>query len=188
MTPPSLTAAPILVDMLGRIMKHAASHPLRTNQSVTDAVEMLINSALEFAPLAPDLPEFLAPYTNTEYLQKVFECFNAWHSGFLGLLNRNWLLIKDMYPEDFIISGERKGGFNTFVRVPMIDHVDPYQFTVDVFREHGVQILPGPCFWSNQPAWQPGPYFWMRISFAMPTDKLDKGLNKVIKFARDYKG
>jgi aspartate/methionine/tyrosine aminotransferase len=186
--PSSLTAVSVFVDMLCRTLEYLADRSTGSVPGMMTVAETFVEQVLAFAPLAPDVGDFMALYTDVAYLQTMIERYRAWHAGLLDLLQYNWLLIADAYSSDLITGAEWQGGFNTFVRVPVIDHVDPYQFTTDLFRQEGIQILPGPCFWSKPPACLPEPCFWMRVSFAMDTAKLDDGLTRSIEFAKEYRG
>lgn len=186
--PPALTAALLFMDMLCRTVM-LWEHPTSGDVSgMATLAETFVEGALAFAPLAPDLTHFLKPYTDRNYLDALFGRYAEWHAGLMDLLQSNWRLITNEFGSHLAVCAPWHGGFNTFVRMPTIDWVDAYQFTIRLFRQCGVQILPGPSFGSTPDDWQKRYGFGLRLSFAMPTAKLNTGLTRLISFAQTYIG
>ncbi|MGI5149662.1 aminotransferase class I/II-fold pyridoxal phosphate-dependent enzyme [Plantactinospora sp. CA-294935] len=70
------------------------------------------------------------------------------------------------------------GDFNTFVRLPALDGRDVLATTHRLFREYGVQTLPGPAFGHSTSWWRRRGYF-LRLSFALPPARWQEGLARL---------
>ena len=185
--PAAPTTALLFMDMLCRTVMSVGSQSQGETPDRVAIARMFVERALTFAPLAPGLADFLKPYMDPRYLNTLFGCFADWHAELMDLLQRNWRLITDDLAGCFVIGAPWRGGFNTFVRMPSLDQVDPYHFTVSLFRQRGIQILPGPSFGGTLADWRSQYGFWIRLSFAMETAKLNAGLERLVSFAQEYK-
>jgi aspartate/methionine/tyrosine aminotransferase len=184
---PTPTAALLFVDMLCRAIATTVEDTPNDAGRREAVAETFVERAMAFAPLEPGLTDFITPYTHPEHLHTTWEQYQAWQTGLLNLLRCNWHLLIDNYSDHLVIGAPWQGGFNTFVQLPVLNHVDPYQFTIDFFRQRGIQILPGPCFGSIYADWLPRQGFWVRISFAMDTPELAEGMAQLITFAQGYR-
>lgn len=83
----------------------------------------------------------------------------------------------------------KMSAFNTFFRIPTLDKVNMFDFTLNLYVYTGVKIEIGPCFGFTQMDWQTNPNlgFWLRITFAKDREILEEGINKFISFSREYK-
>ena len=178
-------AALLFVDMLCRAVQEQDSHCGWSNSGTVAA--RFIDHTRKRSPLAPDLDDFLAPYLEADHLETLLAQHFQWHAGLQQLLVHNWHFLAEKYGTGLAFGAPCHGGFNTFVHVGALDHVDPYRFTTTLFRERGTQILPGPVFGGKPDEWRAQRGFWTRLSFAMETEKLDKGLAELFAFAEDYR-
>ena len=83
----------------------------------------------------------------------------------------------------------KKSAFNTFFKIPCLDSVNMFDFTLNLYIATGVKIEIGPCFGFDQKEWETNPSlgFWLRITFAKDKKILKEGILKFIKFAKKYK-
>lgn len=70
-----------------------------------------------------------------------------------------------------------RGDFNTFVRLPA-PRGGSLELTHRLFREHGLQTLPGPAFGLDE-AWWAGRGHHTRLTFALPTKEWIEGLGRL---------
>jgi len=79
--------------------------------------------------------------------------------------------------------------FNTFVKIPLLDRVNMFDFTVNLYVTTGVKIEIGPCFGFSQKDWEEDPSlgFWLRITFAKDIETLRQGIGAFVAFARQYR-
>jgi aspartate/methionine/tyrosine aminotransferase len=94
------------------------------------------------------------------------------------VLGRNVRLLGDRFAH--VLTGPTPwcGDFNTFVRVPALEGSDYLSTTHRLFREHGLQTLPGPAF-GRWPAWWADRGYWLRLSFALPPEQWSEGLQRL---------
>ncbi|MGN9846584.1 pyridoxal phosphate-dependent aminotransferase [Nonomuraea sp. H19] len=71
-----------------------------------------------------------------------------------------------------------RGDFNTLVRIGALDGRAYLDTTHRLFREYGLQTLPGPAFGASEPWWRRRGYF-LRLSFALPPARWQEGIARL---------
>jgi aspartate/methionine/tyrosine aminotransferase len=79
-----------------------------------------------------------------------------------------------------------KAAFNTMVRVKELDHVNLFDFSLNLFLFYGVKTQLGPYFGFNQKMWQDELGFWLRISFSMEAELLKEAAERFLEFKNEY--
>jgi aspartate/methionine/tyrosine aminotransferase len=127
-------------------------------------------------PLAAALAELLARPGLLDHLRR-------WYSELRDVLRANVRLLGGRFAH--VVEGATpwRGDFNTFVRVPALDGRDCMATTHRLFREHGLQTLPGPAF-GMCPGWWSERGHWVRLSFAMPAERWSEGLGRLERVLR----
>ena len=184
-SPPTHVGAALFVDMLGRTLHHKFSYVSSSCGEARSAAKGFVARATA-GPLTPGLSEFFALYRDSTYLETLFNEYFTWHNDLMKLLHKNWCLISEKFGGSLLTGSPCHGGFNTFICVPSRDRVDSLQFTIDLFRQKGVLVLPRPCFESTANERQLETGFWTRVTFAMQTENLERGLRQLIQFAENY--
>ncbi|MCK4789368.1 MAG: aminotransferase class I/II-fold pyridoxal phosphate-dependent enzyme, partial [Desulfobacteraceae bacterium] len=80
-----------------------------------------------------------------------------------------------------------KAAFNMFVRLKDMESFDQYDFAKKLFMEKGVEVHPGPGFGWTQQEWEQKHGFWIRITFAIKKEELERGLNGLLEFIDECK-
>lgn len=125
--------------------------------------------------------------TNQELLtltKKYKEYFFQLMKDYSQSYDRCRFLLKNITPYCL----QKMSAFNTFFRIPTLDKVNMFDFTLNLYVFTGVKIEIGPCFGFTQIDWETNPNlgFWLRITFAKNRDTLEEGINKFILFSREY--
>jgi len=102
----------------------------------------------------------------------------GWYADLRDVLRRNVRLLDGRFARLVAGGTPWRGDFNTFVRLPALDGADYLPTTHRLFRDHGLQTLPGPAF-GMRPAWWSERGYWLRLSFALPPDQWTEGLQRL---------
>lgn len=81
---------------------------------------------------------------------------------------------------------DTKAAFNTFVRMRSLDHVNQFDFCINLFLFFGVKTQVGPYYGFTQQLWENELGFWLRISYSMESQLLADASEKFMAFKRDY--
>jgi hypothetical protein len=102
----------------------------------------------------------------------------------------NLALVKSKFVDtDRFTVLEPKSAFNMFVQLKEMEGFDQFDFAKKLFLEKGVEIHPGPGFGLTRDKWEGknGLGFWIRISFAIDREELERGLKGLVEFIEECK-
>lgn len=182
MASPVVGGAILYTDMLCRaILQRLSSNTQTIDNRVSFIAQRFYERVIPLAALYPTLRDFLDPLQNTERVRTLVAQYAVWRHQLEQLLRHNWEILRDEYSDQLIGTSEWKGDFNTFVHIPALDSAPVYETTIALFRQYGLQILPGPVFGLDSVHWR-RLGFWTRLSFAIPTPQWRQGLSLLVQF------
>lgn len=176
MSSPTLGGAVLYIDMLCRSIIFKASFLHENIAQYADSHSHYFYERI--APLLnliPDLEDFLKPLRDAAHVASLVGQYLFWQNSLKSLLKQNWELLRNAYADVFVGGIEWKGDFNTFIHIPLLDGIPIYDTTIALFRQNGLQLLPGPVFGFDTGYWEQHG-FWTRLSFAMPEEIWHQGL------------
>lgn len=101
---------------------------------------------------------------------------------------KNLALVREKLgdPDQFTIL-EPQAAFNMFVRLREMEGFDQWDFAEKLFIGKGVEVHPGPGFGLEKADWEGKYGFWIRISYAIDREELERGLNGLLEFIEECK-
>lgn len=175
MSSPTLAGALLFVEMLCRCLNDTG-----IDMPADQVLALFVAEAVDLFSLWPHLRSFVEDFVSVSIFGLAKE-HEVWREELAALLEHNWFTLRNQFADVFYPTAEWIGDFNTFVRVPAIDRVNALQFTHELFRTTGIQILPGPTFGLTNHMWREVG-FSTRLSFALDPEVWEKGLGRLCDY------
>jgi aspartate/methionine/tyrosine aminotransferase len=184
---PTMTAPVVAVDALVRGVEWRVRREAEPGKALAEVAESVAAEVVARLPphaRASPVGALLARLAATpDAVRELAAGVIAWHRRVSATLDSNWAELQRDHADTLQSGGTWLGDFNAFVRVPLLDGLDAVDTTHRLFRERGVQILPGPVFGTDVRLWGPPDAFWTRLSFALPPEDWRRGLGLFLDWA-----
>lgn len=183
-----------VLEGIGRINQVRQSFPSASNYAGLIQLDAFVQAARSgigkgIAAVKRAFPENTAPkMMDDAKLKRIVDGYGAYSERLLRKYSDAYdLSVKSLGRAAAFIM-PKVSAFNTFARIPELDRINQFDFTLNLYVNTGVKIEIGPCFGFSQKDWEndPGKGFWLRITFAKNRKDLKEGIARFIRFKDDY--
>ncbi len=195
--PPTIFAGMVFKELLLysiHLQRTLGSDIESTVNKVTDTFLNIDGVELEkmlvdlFSHRKDGIETFFAPFRDRRWITNEYSCFAAWLEHCITLYQRNLQLVTNTLEGEITDMSEVHGGFNLLAKLSGMRGVDQRNFISNLFLTEGVELFPGPSFGLTPTAWEThyNLGFWVRITFSRDSSPLKQGLERFIKFKRQW--
>jgi aspartate/methionine/tyrosine aminotransferase len=115
-----------------------------------------------------------------------YQKFKQYMNETLQYYQHGFDAIKETLDSSIDFIPQTSAAFNTIVRINELDHVNLFDFSLNLFLFYGVKTQLGPYFGFSQKVWEDKLGFWLRISFSMDADLLKDAAERFMEFKEEY--
>lgn len=158
------------------------------NQTVDNCVRvhgLSVTAAVQAACNTFRTAHITIPYEEAS-LQHEYEGFREYMRGTIHRYENNLQVITATLKGAIDYMPDTKTAFNTFIRMRSLDHVNQFDFCLNLFLFFGVKTQVGPYYGYTQQLWESELGFWLRVTYSLDPKLLAEASEKFMIFRQDY--